>query len=120
MTEPAGRATAGGDMDARSAMWEMITGYRVSQVVRVAAALSLAEHCEKGPVTAKIVATEEDADLIAVSRFLRACASIGLVESADEVNFTSTPLLRAAPGHPRVVARLRAVPAGPGPLATLG
>lgn len=37
---------------ARGAMWDMITGYRNSQLARVAAALSLAEHCACGPVTA--------------------------------------------------------------------
>jgi hypothetical protein len=32
--------------DVRARVWDMITAYRVSQVVRCAAAFSLAEHCQ--------------------------------------------------------------------------
>ncbi len=74
-------------------MWDMITGYRLSQIARVAAALSLAEHCARGPVTAEQVATRESADVTATTRFLRACAAVGLVTTAGDGRFTATPLL---------------------------
>jgi hypothetical protein len=44
---------------ARGAMWDMITGYRNSQLARIAAALSLAEHCACGPLTAAEIARLE-------------------------------------------------------------
>jgi hypothetical protein len=78
---------------ARAAMWDMITGYRLSQIARVAAALSLAEHCADGPVTAARLAKLKSANPDAIARFLRACAAVGLVECADGLNFTATPLL---------------------------
>lgn len=91
--------------DPRAEMWEMITGYRISQLVRVAAALSLAEHCADGPVSAELVADLESADVTATARFLRACAAVGLVKSADGRLFTATPLLmslhRDTPGSLR-------------------
>jgi O-methyltransferase domain len=79
---------------ARTAMWDMITGYRLSQIARAAAALSLAEHAA-GPVTAEELATLESAHPDATARLLRACAAAGLVECADELHFTATPLLMA-------------------------
>ena len=88
--------------EARTVMWEMITAYRTSQIVRVAAALSLAEHCADDPVSAAEIARLESADVSATARFLRACAAIGLVKSVDGSRFAATPLLDAlhkdAPG----------------------
>jgi SAM-dependent methyltransferase len=91
--------------EARAVLWEMITGYRISQIVRVAAALSLAEHCATGPVSAEQVASLESADSTATARFLRMCAAIGLVKCVDGPSFAATPLLaalsRTAPGSLR-------------------
>lgn len=81
------------ETDARTVMWDWITGYRISQMVRAAAELSLAEHCADGPVSAKELAARESADENTVARFLRACAAIGLVTCADGERFGSTPLL---------------------------
>jgi O-methyltransferase domain/Dimerisation domain len=80
---------------ARPAMWDMITGYRVSQMVRVAAALSLAEHCARGPVTAAELAAAESFNADATARLLRACASVGLVASNGDGSFAGTALLMA-------------------------
>jgi hypothetical protein len=41
---------------ARAAMWEMITGYRISQIIRVAVALSLPEYLAEGPTGAEKIA----------------------------------------------------------------
>jgi hypothetical protein len=78
---------------AQPAMWDMITGYRVSQIVRVAAALSLAEHCARGPVTADQLASAESYDADTTARFLRACAAAGLVTNDGDGRFVGSPLL---------------------------
>jgi Dimerisation domain len=83
-------------------MWEMITGYRIGQIVRVAVALSLAQHCADGPVSAEQVAGLESADVTATARFLRASAAIGLVRCVDGPRFAGPPLLvpRCTGTHP--------------------
>ena len=102
MTEIAGtgaHSAASEEIDAaRPVMWDMITGYRVSQIVRVAAALSLAEHCARGPVTAEEIASAESYDADATARLLRACASVGLVTSAGDGRFAGSPLLMSLHG----------------------
>jgi SAM-dependent methyltransferase len=99
MAELANQSAADHDLrGARAVMWEMITGYRVSQITRVAAALSLAEHCADGPVSAEQLARLESADADATARFLRACASLGLVEHVAGQGFAATPLLMALHG----------------------
>jgi O-methyltransferase domain/Dimerisation domain len=79
--------------DAREVMWDMITAYRVSQVVHVAAKLSLAEHCAAGAVTAKSVSQAEATDEEATARLLRSCAAVGLLTCTDDRLFEGTPLL---------------------------
>jgi hypothetical protein len=46
-------------LDVRATMWEMITAYRISQIVRTPATLSLAEHCAAGTVTAASIVPAE-------------------------------------------------------------
>ncbi|WP_064742872.1 methyltransferase [Pseudonocardia spinosispora] len=79
--------------DPRAVIWDMITAYRVSQIVRTAALFSLAEHCAEGTVTAGELARAESADPAATARFLRACAAVGLTTSHDGLHFTGTALL---------------------------
>jgi precorrin-6B methylase 2 len=74
-------------------MFDLIVAYRKSQLVRTAAMMSLAEHCASGPVTAESVAAAESADPGTTARFMRACASIGLLTCADEAYFSGTELL---------------------------
>jgi O-methyltransferase domain/Dimerisation domain len=97
-------------------MLGMVTGFWVTQVVRAAAILRLPEHLAAGTDTATGVAEEEGADRDAVRRLLRALATLGLVDTTDDVHYTSTSLLnilrsdsprslrgmalaQAAPGH---------------------
>jgi hypothetical protein len=80
-------------IDLPSRMWDMIVAYRTSQLVRTAALLSLAEHCAEGQVTAESLAAAESADPGTVARFLRACATIGLVTCEDDRVFSGTALL---------------------------
>jgi hypothetical protein len=74
-------------------MWDMITAYRISQIVRTAAMLSLAEHCATGPVTAASLARAESTDAGTTARLLRACAAIGLLTCQQDRYFAGTPLL---------------------------
>jgi hypothetical protein len=60
-------------------MLGLITGGWVSQIVRTAAALSLADHLAEQPATAKEIAAAEGSDLSATFRLLRACTALKLV-----------------------------------------
>jgi hypothetical protein len=83
-----------GTPDDRVRMTEMMTGYRVTQIVSLAAAYSLAERMSDRPVSAEEIAAAEGLSVDATFRFLRACASIDLV-TFDEASkrFAGTPLL---------------------------
>jgi SAM-dependent methyltransferase len=74
-------------------MIQMMTGYWVTQVVRTAAELRIADHLHAGGATAAQVAAAESLDVGSTFRFLRACASLGLATSADGERFESTSLL---------------------------
>lgn len=97
-------------------MMTMLTGYWVTQIVRAAATFNLADHLAGGIDTAESIAAEESLDPDATRRLIRACASLGLVTSADGMQLSGTPLLstllrddpnslrgkvlaQAAPGH---------------------
>ncbi|MFC5957943.1 methyltransferase [Streptomyces pratens] len=74
-------------------MLQMMTGYWVTQVVRTAAELRIADHLHAGGATPAEVAQAESLDPDATFRFLRTCASLGLAASTDGKRFTGTPLL---------------------------
>ena len=80
-------------INVRATMWDMITAYRISQIVRTAATLSLAEHCAADTVTAESIARAESTDAGTTARFLRACAAIGLLTCQEDCYFSGTPLL---------------------------
>ncbi|MFE2378499.1 methyltransferase [Streptomyces sp. NPDC059398] len=75
-------------------MFQMITGYWVTQVVCTAAELNVADHLDSGPVKAAELAKAESLDPVAAFRFLRACQAVSLVTCEDGENFAATPLLR--------------------------
>ncbi|MGP3755687.1 methyltransferase [Streptomyces sp. IBSNAI001] len=74
-------------------MLQMMTGYWVTQVVRTAAELHIADHLHGDGATSAEVAEAESLDPGSTFRFLRTCASLGLAGSADGKRFTSTSLL---------------------------
>jgi O-methyltransferase/methyltransferase family protein len=78
---------------AYGAVLQMVTGFWVSQIVRTAADLSLAEHLADGPRTAAEVAAAEKSDPEATYRLMRACAGIGLL-GYEADGFAGTPLLQ--------------------------
>jgi predicted O-methyltransferase YrrM len=75
-------------------MLQMITGYWVTQVVRTAAELRIADHLHPNGATAVEVAEAEGLHSGAAFRFLRACASLGLTVLREDDRFTATPLLQ--------------------------
>ncbi|GAB3972709.1 methyltransferase [Streptomyces sparsus] len=89
-------------------MLQMMTGYWVTQVVRTAAELNIADHLHGGGATPADVAAAESLDPASTFRFLRTCASLGLAASADGERFGSTALLDTlrtdAPGSLRDLA----------------
>ncbi|MFC4562043.1 methyltransferase [Nocardiopsis mangrovi] len=102
----AGSAEAPADDTGR--MIQMMTGYWVTQVVRTAAELRIADHLHPDGATAAQVAEAESLDPDTTFRFLRACASLGLATSTDGSRFAGTPLLDTlrsdAPGSLRDLA----------------
>lgn len=69
-----------------------LVGPWLAQAVRAAVDLSLAEHLADGPRTAAQIAEAEGSDPATTARFLRACASMGLV-SYGEKGFSGTEVL---------------------------
>jgi precorrin-6B methylase 2 len=74
-------------------MAQLIWGYRVSQVLRAVADLSIADHLDGGPLTAEEIAQREDAVADNMFRLMRAAAAIGLASVDDDGRFYTTPLL---------------------------
>lgn len=89
-------------------MWIHLTGFMRTQVIAAAAALSLADHLEKGPLTAEEFAAKSGLHASVAFRFLRACAGIGLVTREAGRTFRSKPLLKTllsgTPGSLRELA----------------
>jgi len=77
-----------------AAVLEMANGFWVSQIVRTAADLNIAEHLHDGPVSSADIAAAEDADPAATYRLMRACVSLGLLAYEGD-RFAGTPLLSA-------------------------
>jgi hypothetical protein len=82
-----------GSQNDHAQMFQMIGGFRISQIVRSAALFSLAEHLANGPATATEIAEAESIDATAAFRLMRACASLGLVTYDGQSRFAATPLL---------------------------
>jgi hypothetical protein len=70
----------------------MITGFWMSQIARSAASFSLARRLAEGGKSSPVLAQEIGLDPSATFRFLRACASLGLVDYRDG-EFYATSLL---------------------------
>jgi hypothetical protein len=89
-------------------MYEMVTGYRVSQTVRAFADLSLADHLAGGPLTAEQVASRENSAPETTLRLMRAGVALGLLTVDAGQRFRTTALgdtLRSgAPGSLRGAA----------------
>jgi hypothetical protein len=109
---------SGSDQGAHSfqEMLGMITGFWVSQIVRTAAALSVADHLADRPMSARELASVEVSDPAAMFRLLRACTALKLV-TYDQASgrFAGTALLdtlrRGSPHSLRNMALVQTAPA---------
>ncbi len=90
------------------AMFRMVTGFWVSQIIGVAAKLGIAEHLHDGPKSADDLARLTGSDPVALFRVLRAAASLGVFQLSADNRFSLTPLgetLRSGvPGSMREMA----------------
>ena len=91
-----------------AAMAELINAFQITQLARVLATFSFAEHLANGPKTAAEIAKAASIDPDAAFRILRFAASYGLVTSEDGVRFSGSPtlatLLKDTPGSLRGLA----------------
>ena len=71
----------------------MIYGFCVSQIIRTAVELSLADHLAAGPLTAEEIAEREGSAPATTLRLMRACAAFGLLTVDEAGRFHGTPLL---------------------------
>lgn len=88
----------------RQAMFDLIFGYRATQLVALAARLEIAERLADGPLAAEELAGATGTQPEALYRALRALASLGVFEELNGQRFALTPLgerLQAA--HPESV-----------------
>ncbi len=70
--------------EATDRLYQMLSGFRVTQMVRTAALLGICDALAGGPRTAAEVATEVGADPMLLRRLMRALAGLGaLVEGTD-------------------------------------
>lgn len=87
-----GRQRIIGGMDATSRMQQLVTGYRVSQAIHVAATLCLSDHLAGGPLSVAELATAADCDERTLLRLLRALASVEVYQQLPDGRFTNTDL----------------------------
>jgi O-methyltransferase domain/Dimerisation domain len=92
----------------------MMFGHMVSQTVRAAADLSLADHLDTAQLTAGEVAEREGSAPETTFRLMRACVALGLLTADADGRFASTPLLatlkKDEPGSMRDLALATTLP----------
>src|SRR2546428_12855130 len=74
------------------ALFQMATGYWLSQAVYVAAKLGVADLLKDGPKPCKLLAATMGVDRQALSRLMRALSSVGVFASAQDDHFALAPL----------------------------
>jgi hypothetical protein len=77
---------------AATTLRQLIMGFRVTQLIHVAAKLGLADHLQQGPQTVQALAQVVGAEPQALYRLLRALASLGIFTETAEGTFALTPL----------------------------
>ena len=91
--------------DARDRLYQMIGGYRVSQLIRAAARLGICDSLADGPRDAPAVAADAGADPALVRRLMRALTALGVLVEGQDRRFANTELgrllTRDAPGSVR-------------------
>ena len=94
----------------RAAMQKMLGGFRVSQMIAVAAKLRVADHLKEGPRTVRDLARVTESHEDALYRVLRTLACVGIFAEENGPSFRLTPiselLLSDVPGSLRVAAEV--------------
>jgi SAM-dependent methyltransferase len=94
--------------NARQLMNELIGGYRLTQLVHVAAKLGIADQLEDGPRTVQQLAEATSTHADSLYRLLRTLAGLGVFAEDDGMRFRLTPaaelLRKGAPGSLRTSA----------------
>src|SRR5829696_1597859 len=80
------------DVSAGVTFRQLIMGFRVTQLIYVAAKLGLADQLEHGPQTPQHLAKAVGAEPQALYRLLRTLASLGLFTETADGAFALTPL----------------------------
>src|SRR5688572_20294771 len=97
-------------MAAATTLRQLIMGFRITQLIYVAAKLGLADHLQQGPQTAQALAQAVGTEPQALYRLLRALASLGIFTETAEGTFALTPLAEllqsGVPGSMRGLAIL--------------
>jgi hypothetical protein len=83
---------ASGHQQAANILSEMIRGYRLSQLIYVAATLGIADHLAKEPRTPEALAEIVGAQPRNLSRVLRTLATQGIFKQRDDGRYELTPL----------------------------
>lgn len=73
-------------------LYQMFTGFANSQIIFVAAKLRLADHLAQGLHTTAELANATGADAATLYRFLRALATLGVLEEGEAKSFSLTPV----------------------------
>lgn len=81
------------ETDDHTAVFDMICGHWHSQIIRSLARLSVADHLAAGPLSAAEVAVREGSLPDRTFRLMRAGVAIGLLNSREDRQFESTPVL---------------------------
>ncbi|HSS94135.1 MAG TPA: methyltransferase [Candidatus Dormibacteraeota bacterium] len=76
----------------RDRLYDMISGYRVTQLVRAAALLRIPDALSRGPRQPADVALEVNADAGLLRRLMRALAGFGVLEELEDGRFSNTEL----------------------------
>ena len=94
--------------EAGDRLYQMISGYRVTQMVRTAALLGICDALVGGPRDAATVATQVDADAGLLRRLMRALAGLGVLTESEDGGFSNTAvgelLRKGVPGSLRNAA----------------
>src|SRR5688572_21823160 len=94
-------STATPSLPAHVQLFQMLTGFTVSQALFVAAKRNVAEHLAAGPIVIDELAARTGDDPDALYRVLRALASVGVFTETAPRRFANTPLSECLrPGVP--------------------
>jgi hypothetical protein len=77
-TDPRSQGTIATNQEEISRLRQLIMGFRITQLIYVAAKLGLADHLARKPQTAQDLASLVDAEPSALYRLLRALAGVGV------------------------------------------